>query len=170
LEFSVELYSSIHLFITSADPRIVKTIEETPEMEGLMGAWTFLVLGWLATTIFACGGSQTLLGAPRVPISSLEQIAGKWEGLSKRMPDMRDHAWVILIISEKGHFNFVSNRGTDLLLGTGPLRISDGRVFGESSAGSGTFTLHEKDGHLVLVVEAALKDGYHYYLETTAVK
>ena len=135
-----------------------------------MRAWRFLILGWLATTIFACGGSQILLDAPRVPITSLEQIAGKWEGLSKRMPDMRDHAWVILIISDKGHFNFVSNRGTDLLLGTGPLHMADGRGFGESSAGSGTFTLHEKDGQFILVVEAALKDGYHYYLETSAEK
>src|SRR5262245_43265554 len=130
-----------------------------------MRAWTFLILGWLTTTILACSARQIEPGAPHVPISAMEQIVGKWEGLSKRMPDMRDHAQVLLTISKTGHFNFVSDRGSGLLLGTGSLTLSDGRAFGTGSAGTGTLTLYEKAGRPILVVEAALNDGHRYYIE-----
>ena len=33
-----------------------------------------------------------------------DTIAGKWEGLSKRLPDMQDDAWVILISARMGTF------------------------------------------------------------------
>jgi hypothetical protein len=80
------------------------------------------------------------------------------------MPDMRDHAQGIVIISEKGHVNFVSDRGT------GTLRILDGKMFGKTGSGIGTFTLHDKAGNFLLVLEAALNDGNHYYLEMTSMK
>jgi len=130
-----------------------------------MTAWRFWLFAWFAMTILACSTRQIEPGAPHVPITDLEQIAGKWEGLSKRMSDMRDHAQVLLTISKTGHFNFISDRGTDLLLGTGDLTLSDGRAFGKSSSGTGTLTLYEKAGHPILVVEAALKDGGRYYIE-----
>ncbi|HEY7531407.1 MAG TPA: hypothetical protein VH681_01340 [Nitrospiraceae bacterium] len=132
-----------------------------------MRAWTFLMLGWLTAALFACGGPQIEPGSPYVPITSLEQIVGKWEGLSKRMPEMRNHAEALLTISKTGHFNFVSDRGTGLLLGTGSLTLADGRALGTSSGGTGTLTLYEKAGRQILVVEAALNDGYHYYIEMT---
>jgi len=79
-----------------------------------MKAWRLLVLGWLTTTIFGCSAPQIPTGSPFVPITTLEQIVGKWEGLSKRIPDMRNHAQVLLTISDTGRFNFVSDRGNDL--------------------------------------------------------
>jgi hypothetical protein len=130
-----------------------------------MRAWKFLILGWLTVTILACNAPQIHPGAPHVPITTLEQIVGKWEGLSKRKPNMRDHAQVLLTISKTGHFNFVSDRGTGLLLGTGVLTLSEGRAFGKSSSGTGTLTLYEMAGQPVLVLEAALNDGYQYYVE-----
>lgn len=135
--------------------------------KNLMG---LLTLGWLAATIFGCGVLLSQPASRIVPISGFDKIAGKWEGLSKRVPDMRDHAWVILIISEKGYYNFASNRATGLLLGTGTLQIQDGRVFGKSSAGRSTFTLHDQAGKPVLVVEVVLNDGNHYYIEMAPVK
>ena len=129
-----------------------------------------LTLGWLAAIIFGCGVLQSQPTSKIVPISGFDQVAGKWEGLSKRVPDMRDHARVILIISEKGFFHFASNRATGLLLGTGTLHIHDGEVFGKTGNGSATFTLHDKAGKPVLVVEAVLNDGNHYYLEMTSIK
>jgi len=79
-----------------------------------MKAWRLLILGWLTTTIFGCSSPQVPPGSPFVPITTLEQIVGKWEGLSKRIPDMRNHAQVLLTISDTGRFNFVSDRGNDL--------------------------------------------------------
>jgi len=130
-------------------------------------ACTQLTLAWLAAIVFACGTLQSHPGYKIVSISSINQLTGKWEGLSKRLPDMQDDAWVILIVSENGHFNFASNRATQLLLGTGTLRIHDGEAFGKTGTGSGTLTLHNKAGKPLLVVEVSLNDGHHYYLEMT---
>jgi len=67
----------------------------------------------------------------------------------------------------KGRFNFVSDRETDFHLGTGTLTIQDGRAIAKSSAGTGILTFHDQAGNPVLVVEVALKDNNHYFLEMT---
>ena len=134
-----------------------------------MRAWCLFTLGWFAATIVSCGvlQSQSHPSSKIIPISGFEKIAGKWEGLSKRVPDMRDDARVLLIVSEKGRFNFVSDRETDFHLGTGTLNIQDGRAIAKSSAGTGILTFHDQAGNPVLVVEVALKDNNHYFLEMT---
>jgi hypothetical protein len=160
--------------ITHTGPNLPEQVSERKRMETVMKnatkAWRLLTLGWLAAIFFGCGVLQSQPASKIIPISGFDQVAGKWEGLSKRVPDMRDHAWVILIISEKGFFHFASNRATGLLLGTGTLHIHDGEVFGKTGNGSATFTLHDKAGKRVLVVEAVLNDGNHYYLEMTPIK
>ena len=135
-----------------------------------MKAGRLFTLGWLAAMFFGCGVLQSQPASRIVPISDFDTVAGKWEGLSKRMPDMRDHAQVLVIINENGHFHFVSDRKTGFLLGTGTLHIHDGKVFGKSGSGTGTFTLHDRAGKRILVLEAALNDGYHYYLEMTPIR
>ena len=135
-----------------------------------MKVWRLFILLWLAATLLACALGQPQPASKIVPISELNQIAGTWEGLSKRMPDMRDHAQVVLIIREKGYFNFASNRETGLLLGTGTLYIQDGQVFAVSDHGTGMFTLHDTAGSPLLVVEVGLKDGHYYRVEMTPLK
>ena len=130
----------------------------------------FFVLALLAPVLFGCGSMQTRSESKIVPITTFQQVAGKWEGLSKRMPDMRDHAQVVLTINERGHFNFISDRGSSLLLGTGALTILNGQASGTSGSGTGILTLHEKAGASVLVLDAALNDGHHYYVEMTKMK
>ena len=130
-----------------------------------MKVWRLLILGWLMTTVFGCTAPRIPPGTPFVPITTFEQIVGKWEGLSKRIPDMQNHAQVLLTISETGHFNFASDRGKNFMLGTGMLTISDGRAFGKGGHGSGTITLYGRSGRPVIVVIAALNDGNHYYIE-----
>jgi hypothetical protein len=139
-------------------------------MKNVTEAWRLFTLGWLLLTFFGCGLLQSQPASKIVPISRFDQVASNWEGLSKRVPDMRDHAWVILVIRENGNFHFASNRATGLLLGTGTLHIHDGEVFGKTGNGSATITLHDKAGKRVLVVEAVLNDGNHYYLEMTPIK
>jgi hypothetical protein len=139
-------------------------------MKKVTKAWRLFTLGWLTAIVFGCGVLQSQPASRIVPISGFDTVAGNWEGLSKRVPDMRDHAWVVLVISENGHFHFASNRATGLLLGTGTLHIHDGEAFGKTGSGSGTFTLHDKAGKRVLVLEAVLNDGNHYYLELTPIR
>lgn len=132
-----------------------------------MKAWRLFTLAWLAATFFGCGALQSQPTSRIVPISGFDKVAGEWEGLSKGVPDMRDHARVLLIIGQNGHFNFVSDRATELVLGTGTLTMQDGKAFGKTDSGTGTFTLHDKAGKPVLVGEVVLNDGHHYYLEMT---
>src|SRR5262245_41509696 len=126
-----------------------------------------LTLAIFAAISFGCGTTHNQSQSKVVPITTFKQISGKWEGLSKRLPDMRDHAEVLVTINENGHFNFISDRGSGLLLGTGTLTILNGRAMGSSGSGSGTMTLHEKAGKAVLILEASLNDGNHYYIEMT---
>ena len=132
-----------------------------------MKTWRLFTLAWLAITFFSCGLAQSPPSSRVIPISQFGQIAGTWEGLSKRMPDMRNHAQVLLIIREKGYFHFVSDRATGLFLGTGTLTMQDGRALASADTGTGTFTLHDRAGMQVLVGEVVLKDSHHYYLDMT---
>jgi len=135
-------------------------------MKGLM----ILTLALCAAVVFGCGTMHTRSESKIVSITTFKQVAGKWEGLSKRMPDMRNHAQVVMIINENGHFNFISDRGSGILLGTGMLTILNGQVSGTSGSGTGTMTLHDRAGTSVLVLDAALNDGNHYYVEMTRMK
>jgi hypothetical protein len=136
-------------------------------MQWLTKTWLLVILVCVATAVLGCEHVQSRHGLKIVPISSFDKIAGEWEGMSKTMPDMRDDASVLLVITERGHFNFVSDRGTELLLGTGKLTFVDGTVVANSSHGTGTFTLHDKADTSVLVADGLLKDGRHFYLEMT---
>jgi hypothetical protein len=141
-------------------------------MVNVMKALIIFTLALCAAVVFGCGTMHTRSESKIVPITTFTQVAGKWEGLSKRMPDMRDHAQVLMVINERGHFNFISDEGSGsgLFLGTGTLTILNGQVSGTSGRGTGTITLHNKAGTSVLVLEAALNDGNHYYVEMTQMK
>jgi hypothetical protein len=129
-----------------------------------------ITLLWLAATIFACGASRSSPGLNIIPVVSLDRIAGEWEGVSRTVPDMRDDAAVILIIRKEGRFNFISDRGTELLLGTGTLTIVDQSVVAKGQQGTALLTLHDKERGPVLVVQAALSNGHHYYIEMVSRK
>jgi hypothetical protein len=52
----------------------------------------------------------------------------------------------------------------------GLVAMRDGKVFGTTDSGPSTFTLHDKDGEPVLILEAVLNDGSHYYFEMTPIR
>jgi hypothetical protein len=139
-------------------------------MKRLTNACRLVIVAWLATTVFGCQTLQSHPGLTIVPIASFNQLVGKWEGISKHVPDMKDDAYVVLIIGGNGYFNFVGNRATGYLLGTGTLTLLDGRAHGKTRSGTGTVTLHDKAGSPVLVVEVSLNDGHHFYIEMTPLR
>ncbi len=102
-----------------------------------------------------------------VPISDIKQVVGKWEGVSKSVPDMRDDAEVLLIIDDNGTFQFVGSRMTDMIVGAGTLMLQDGKLVGTTARLSATLTLHGREGQSVLVVEVTRKDGKRFYGELT---
>lgn len=83
---------------------------------------------------------------------------------------MRDDAWVLLIIREEGRVKFISNRRTETLLGTGTLTVDDGTVVVKGRQGSALVTLHDKAGVPMLVLQVALMNGHHYFVEMTRIK
>jgi hypothetical protein len=62
----------------------------------VMKRFMIFLLGLFAAVVFGCGAMQAHSQSKIVPITTFKQVSGKWEGLSKRMPDMREHAQVFL--------------------------------------------------------------------------
>jgi hypothetical protein len=129
-----------------------------------------IALMWVGVTAIGCAGSRSSPSLNVIPVASLATIAGEWEGVSKSVPDMRNDAFVMLIIRQEGRFHFISNRRTETLLGTGTLAIDGGTVVAKGSQGHALLALHEKAGGPILVVQAALTNGHHYYIEMTRYK
>ena len=136
----------------------------------LTTGYLLITLLWLAAIVIGCSVSRSSPGLNIIPVVSLDRIAGEWEGMSRIVPDMRDDASVLLIISKEGRFNFISDRGTELLLGTGTLTIVDQTVVAKGNQGTALLTLHDKERGPVLVVQAALSNGHHYYIEMVSRK
>jgi hypothetical protein len=128
------------------------------------GCALIMLLG-LAAAVSGCGVPWSSPDRKIIPVVSLDKIAGKWEGVSQTVPEMRDDATVMLIIREEGRFHFISNRGTELLLGSGTLTIVNKTVVAKGYQGTALLTLHDKEYGPVLVVQAALTNGHHYYIE-----
>lgn len=121
----------------------------------------------LTAAVIGCAVSRLSPGPKILPVGSFATIAGEWEGVSQTVPEMQDDAAVMLIINKEGRFNFISNRRTETLLGIGTLTNVDGVVVAKGNQGTALLTLHDGAGGLVLVVQAALTNGHHYYLEMT---
>lgn len=95
----------------------------------LTTACVLFALVELAVTDFGCAAFRSSPGT-MVPISSFDQVAGQWEGMSKRIPTMRKHASVWLSIGNNGAFTVVSDRGTAILLGAGIFTRLEGQLLG----------------------------------------
>jgi hypothetical protein len=102
-----------------------------------------------------------------VPISDINQVVGHWEGMSKSVLDARDDTAVLLMIDDKT-FEFVGRRMADrYIVGAGTLVLQDGKLEGTAARLSTTFTLYDREGKSVLIVEVTLKDGRRFYGELT---
>ena len=139
-------------------------------MKRVTNAYLVIIVSLLTIASIGCAASRSSANLKIVPVAGIAGVAGDWQGLSKRLPDMRDDAWVLLMIREDGYFKFAGNRETDIVLGVGTLTIRDGLVVATGEQGSGTLTLHDKGGDSLLVIQATLKDGRHLYMEMTRVE
>jgi len=97
-------------------------------------------------------------------ISDIKTVAGKWQGMVIREPFQRD--WAELTIHEDGHFEYVSHRDyLGIAKGGGMLKLTDGKLTSETERGHATYSLMERDGQRVLMVEALSKQGLRYTAE-----
>jgi hypothetical protein len=151
-------------------------------MDRLIRVSVLLTLGWATLMSSGCGeiGSKQPPASTVVPISDLKTVAGKWEGVLKRQPPASSmntlgEDWLTLTIEDSGSFEdttfeFESYRTIGVLMGSGSLHLRDGRLESESEKGGATYTLHERDGKSVLIVQAHDRKGVRYRAELTPAK
>lgn len=116
-------------------------------------------------------GTRAKATANAVPIPDLQSVAGKWDGLMKRRPRTRGDDYVTVTIGEDGTYRFVSARIIGVFSGTGTLQLVDGKLRIEGARGHATFTLYERGGEQVLMVEGLdTTNDYQYRAELTRVR
>ena len=126
------------------------------------------VLGYTA----ACATSEPArqLRWNSAPISDFGSVAGKWEGLMKRIPQARSDDWVKVVIHEDGHYEFASYRMIGVFSGRGQLNLTDGKVTSSSERGAVTCTLYTDEGQRMLRAVGITKDGLEYTADLEPVK
>ncbi len=144
-------------------------------MDRLIRGSVLLTLGWAALTWSGCAGIEPRQppASTIVPISDLKTVAGKWEGALERHPpasELLGEDWLTLTIEDSGTFEFESDRDIGVLKGSGSLHLRDGTLESEWERGGATYTLHERDGKSVLIMQAHDRKGTRYHAELTPAK
>jgi hypothetical protein len=104
-----------------------------------------------------------------VPVTDPSQVAGKWEGLLRRVPPSRTDG-VTLIILPDGRYRFTSARTIGILRGEGTFTVEDGRLTSTGERGTMDVTLLEGEGRRMLRATGQSSDGLGFVAEVTPVK
>jgi hypothetical protein len=102
-----------------------------------------------------------------VVIESLQDDPGRWEGTVRELQS-RDRGWVTVSITDREGFATYAFAGTakgNPFLGTGRLQLQSGRLLTEGEERTLTFTLAEREGVRMLVVDGIGKDGKSHHAE-----
>ena len=148
-------------------------------MDGLMRGSAPWILAYVVLMCVGCASvpSRQEPASVTVPISDVHAVAGTWEGLLKETPPppplRYGGDWITLTIADNGEgggdgiFEFATYRTIGVFSGSGPLNLANGTLHSESEQGRATYTLQEKDGTPILVVEAVDQKGVRYHAELT---
>ncbi len=127
----------------------------------LRRAFALTLLAVAAVVFAACAGASSAPQRMAVPIADVKAVAGKWAGTFARDTSAYEN-WVELTISEDGTYEFSSVRQIGSLQGKGTLRVNDGKLVAEGPRGSIVYTLYDKGGKQVLMLNASTSDGATY--------
>ena len=111
--------------------------------------------------------SQTPTPLNPVAIESLQDVHGRWEGKVRTLQS-RDVAWVTVNITHRETFATYTFAGTGEgrpFVGTGRLKLQSGRLMTDAEGRTLTFTLAEREGVQVLVVDGIGNDGNSVHAE-----
>lgn len=121
-----------------------------------------LTLLAVVCTIFpACASGPAGAGSVMIPVTDVKSVAGRWAGTLARDTSSRED-WVRLTINPDGTYEFSSARQIGVLSGKGTLSVKDGKLVGEGPRGTSVYTLYERAGKEVLIVDVRLHDGATY--------
>ena len=125
----------------------------------------------LLAVLGACTNTTPPATSPwsEVGISDFRNIAGQWEGLMRRIPEMRNDDWVQVAIRDDGMYEFKSYRTIGVLSGRGQLTLNQGKATRSTDQGQLTFILYEANGARMLRARAT-KDGIEYASDLTPAK
>ena len=104
-----------------------------------------------------------------VDVTDPSQVAGKWEGLLRRVPPSRTDGVTLVILSD-GRYRFTSARTIGILRGEGTFTVADGRLTTTGERGTMDVTLFEGEGRRMLRATGQSSDGLGFVAEVTPVK
>jgi len=135
--------------------------------------WFFalLALGWSVASV----GCETVEQHRRpawspVSITEISSVAGKWEGILRRLPPTKRNDLVTIVIAPDGKFHFVSVRTIGVMSGEGNFDLTNGKLTASSERGTIEATLFEAEGQRMLKAVGKAADGMEYNAEMTQAK
>jgi len=106
-----------------------------------------------------------------VQITDLSSIAGKWDGVMRRMPpDRRANDWVTVTIASDGRYQFTSLRTIGVFSGHGEFVVNEGKLKASSERGTIEAELYEAGGQRMLKAKGRTADGTEYTAEVRPAK
>jgi len=106
----------------------------------------------------------------QIPIADLPSVAGKWDGLMRRIPHERRDDWVTVTIAPDGRYEFSSLRTIGVFTGHGVFGLDDGKLRSKSERGEVEAVLYEAGAQRMLKAKGRAADGTEYTAEVKPVK
>lgn len=105
-----------------------------------------------------------------VPVTDVSTVAGRWEGVMRRMPPERRDDWVTVNIASDGRYQFTSLRTIGVFSGHGEFALNEGRLKASSERGNIEAELYEAGAHRMLKAKGRAADGTEYTAEVKPAK
>jgi hypothetical protein len=106
----------------------------------------------------------------QTPITDVSEVAGKWDGLMRRIPPERRDDWVTVAIAPDGRYEFSSLRTIGVFTGHGEFSLIDGKLQSKSERGTVEAVLYQAGGQRMLKAKGRAADGTEYTAEVKPAK
>ena len=106
----------------------------------------------------------------QIPIADVADVAGKWDGLMRRIPPDRRDDWVTVAIAPDGRYEFSSLRTIGIFTGHGEFALNDGKLLSKSERGTVEAVLYQNGNQRLLKAKGRAADGTEYTAEVKPVK
>jgi hypothetical protein len=137
-----------------------------------IGRWTLLNLIICLAVTYGCRAVDRS-DQPQwmqVPVDHVSTVAGKWDGLMRRMPPERRDDWVTVTIAPDGRYEFSSLRTIGVFTGHGVFGLNEGKLVSKSERGTVEAVLYEAGSQRMLRAKGRAADGTEYTAEVKPVK
>lgn len=105
-----------------------------------------------------------------VPVTDVSTVAGRWEGVMRRMPPERRDDWVTVNIASDGRYQFTSLRTIGVFSGHGEFAVNEGKLRSHSERGTIEAELYEAGPQRMLKAKGRAADGTEYTAEVKPAK